>query len=128
MLAQMIVQATRVPSSTHLVSHRARWNFTKLRTQTWPLEKGETPSPVSKSRHHSRESTDTARQFFISQKRSFSFVGHFSGISETSRLTIEELLQGSSADKDAITLMTAGSGRSTGGSVACILGHTELVF
>jgi hypothetical protein len=87
-----------------------------------------TPSPVPQSRHYSSESIDTARHFFVAHKRSFPFVGHFSGIPDVSRLTIEELLQGSVADKDAITLMTAGSERPMGGSVACILDHTELMF
>jgi hypothetical protein len=87
-----------------------------------------TPSPVPQSRHYSSESIDTARHFFVAHKRSFPFVRHFSGIPDVSRLTIEELLQGSVADKDAITLMTAGSEPPMGGSVACILHHTELMF
>jgi hypothetical protein len=87
-----------------------------------------TASPVPQSRHYSSESMDTARHFSIAHKRGFPFVGHFSGILDVSRLTIEELLQGSGADKDAITLMTAGSEPPIGGFVACILDHTELMF
>jgi hypothetical protein len=87
-----------------------------------------TPSPVPQSRHYSSESIDTARHFFIAHKRGIPFVRHFSGIPDVSKLTIEELLQGSVADEDAITLMTAGSEPPAGGSVACILDYTELMF
>jgi hypothetical protein len=92
------------------------------------LRKRRTSSPVPKSRHYSSESIDTARPFFLSHKRSFPFVGHVSGTPDVSRLTIEGLLQGSSANRDAINFMAAGSNTPTGRSVACILGHTELMF
>lgn len=87
-----------------------------------------TPSPVPQSRHYSSESIDTARHFFIAHKRSFPFVGHFNGVPDVSRLTVEELLQGSVADKYASTLMTAGSEPPMGGSAAYILDHAKLMF
>jgi hypothetical protein len=87
-----------------------------------------TPSPVTQSRHYSSESIDTARHFFIAHKRSFPFVGHFNGVPDVSRLTVEELLPGSVADEDASTSMTAGSEPPMGRFVTCILDRTKLMF
>jgi hypothetical protein len=90
--------------------------------------KRRTSSFVPKSRHYSSESLHAARPFFLSHKRSFPFVGHFSGTPDVSRLAIEGLLQDNSADRDAVTFMAARSNTPTGRSVACILGNTELMF
>lgn len=87
-----------------------------------------TPSPAPRSRQYSGESIDASRLIFVSHKRRFPFVGHSGGISDVSRLPVEGLLQESSADKDAIKLLTSGSDLLTGGSAVCVHNHAELTF
>jgi hypothetical protein len=49
--------------------------------------KRRTSSFVPKSRHYSSESLHAARPFFLSHKRSFPFVGHFSGTPDAGLLS-----------------------------------------